>query len=300
MNDRAPSSTPLSDFVDLARPKQWAKNVFVLLPLVFSENFSDPTRLQWSLTGFAVFCLVSSGVYAVNDVLDRKADAAHPRKRRRPVASGRVAAIWAIAFAGVLWTAGAALSLLLPRSFLAFVAAYVANSLLYCVLLKHRVIADVLSIAFGFVIRILAGCAAISVEPSSWIIICGFALSLLLGFGKRRLEVDVESSREYRSSLVSYDAQKLNVVLAISATLCLVTYMLYAASEHTIELHGAETSRLLLLTTTPLVTYGVFRYVFKVQESRHDGPDEVLLSDPAFWICGVTWLLLVVGLFRYS
>src|SRR5262249_21287673 len=156
---------------------------------------------------------------------------------------------------------------------------YLLNSIAYCLLLKHQVIADVLSIAIGFVLRLLAGCAAIGAEPSSWIIVCGFSLATLLGFGKRKLELgNLQQPGTYLPILTLYSEEKLNLLLGITASLCLLSYMLYTVSPETIRLHGTEQ----LVYTVPFVAYGVFRFLFKVQDGQYDGPVELLLKDRVF------------------
>lgn len=271
---------------------QWTKNIFVLTPLIFSGYVTEPVAYRCAVPALACFCLWSSAVYCLNDVLDAAADRQHPRKRLRPVASGRISATVALVLMVVFVLTGLALgAAVLPHSFLLVGVLYLANSLLYCVLLKYRVIVDVLSIAIGFDLRLVAGCAAIGVTPTSWILICGFSLAMLLGFGKRRLEMDgLTDPMAYRSSLQSYSPEKLNVLLGITASTCLLSYMLYTVAPDTVRLH--QTSR--LIYTVPFVAYGIFRYIFKVQEGRHDGPVEVLGKDPIFAINGLLWLLTVV------
>ncbi len=283
----------MSDLVSLCRPKQWTKNIFVLAPLIFSGYVTEPVAYRCAVPAMICFCLWSSAVYCLNDVLDAAADRQHPRKRVRPVASGRVSASAALILMAVFVLAGlASATAVLPTSFLLVGVLYLANSLLYCVLLKYRVIVDVLSIAIGFDLRLVAGCAAIGVTPTSWILICGFSLAMLLGFGKRRLEIDgMDDPMAYRCSLQSYSPEKLNILLGITASTCLLSYMLYSVSPDTIRLH--QTSR--LIYTVPFVAYGIFRYIFKVQEGRHDGPVEVLAHDPVFAVNGLLWSIVVIA-----
>ena len=196
----------LGDLVAVLRPSQWAKNVFVLVPVLFSEKAFYRDELLRSVIATACFCLLSSVVYITNDLIDRPADRSHPRKRRRPIASGRVGAGTAVglAVALVLVSTGVG-SLSLPRPFLGFALAYLVNSMAYCFWLKNEVILDVIVISLGFVLRLLAGCAAIGVEPSSWIIVCGFNLALVLGFGKRRSELNVvDDPGGFRRVLLKY------------------------------------------------------------------------------------------------
>ena len=151
-----------------------------------------------------------------------------------------------------------------------------------------------LLIAIGFCLRILAGCAALSLHASSWILVCGFSLAMLLGFGKRRLEIDQDGlDTRYRRSLQSYSVAKLNMLLSITSSICLLSYMLYTVSPQTISLHRTGN----LIYTVPFVAYGIFRYLFKVQEGRHDGPVEILLKDPIFALNGLAWIMMVAAIF---
>jgi decaprenyl-phosphate phosphoribosyltransferase len=282
----------LRDVVRLCRPEQWTKNAFVAAPLVFSWSAAPPGAVVATMAAVGCFCLWSSAVYCLNDVLDAPSDRSHPRKSGRPVASGQIYPALALTIAAILTSAGLVGSYAtLPQSFLWLGAVYLVNSGLYCVTLKTKVIVDVLSIAAGFVLRLLAGCAAIGVSPTSWILVCGFSLALLLGFGKRRLEVaSLHDATPYRAVLQSYTAEKLNLLLGITASMCLLSYMLYTVSPDTVALH--KTDR--LIYTVPIVAYGVFRYLFKAQEGRHDGPAEVFLKDPVFALVGLVWCGSVV------
>jgi 4-hydroxybenzoate polyprenyltransferase len=290
-------TTSLQDIVSICRPRQWTKNVFVLAPVLFSESIGKPANLLSAGIALVCFCFWSSSVYCLNDVLDAKADRQHPRKRHRPIPSGRVSSALATMLGiGLAVLGGIIAYQALPLLFLFFGSIYLANSVLYCFLLKHRVIVDVLSIAIGFVLRLLAGCAAINVEPTSWILVCGFSLAMLLGFGKRRLEVDaVSQTSEFRAALQSYSIDKLNLVLGVTSSICLLSYMLYTVSPQTVQLHHTDK----LVYTVPFVAYGIFRYIFKVQEGQHDGPVEVLLKDPVFAINGLLWLITIIAVLYF-
>jgi len=285
---------PLRSVVRLLRPQQWTKNVFVLFPLVFSESLLDLEALRLALLAMLLFSLLSSAVYVVNDILDREADLRHPRKRLRPIASGEVSVAAGWVLAGLLILAVVCGTLLwLPATFLVYAGLFAANSLLYCVYLKHKVIADVMGIATGFILRILAGSAAIAVPSSSWILVCGFALALVLGFGKRRSElVNLGHNTGHRATLESYDVPKVDTLLGISAAIALLAYMLYTVAPETVRRHRTEN----LILTVPLVAYGLFRYLFKAQEGNGDGPTEMLMRDWVFPAIGVLWILLVAGI----
>ena len=262
--------------VRIVRPRDWVKNVFVVAPLLFGGLYTWHALL-WAAWAFGCFCVLSSGIYCLNDVIDASADRQHPRKRRRPVASGAISVPAALALSMVLISAALLAGSTLSVRFAVICVLYVINNLIYCTYLKHRVIVDVLLIAIGFVLRILAGCAALDLRPSSWILICGFSLAMLLGFGKRRLEIGkADLGTGYRRSLQWYDEAKLNLLLGTASSICLLSYMLYTVSPQTVQLHQTEN----LIYTVPLVTYGIFRYMFKVQDGWHDGPVEVLLEGP--------------------
>jgi 4-hydroxybenzoate polyprenyltransferase len=279
------------DIVKVCRPHQWSKNVFVFAPLLFSQRFTHAHSLIESLLASGCFCLISSAVYVFNDLLDAEADRLHLRKRNRPIAAGRISSIQAVSLIVILIISATITSLaLFPVEFMALAGVYIANSVLYCLWIKHKVIADVMSIAAGFVLRLLAGCAAIAVTPTSWIIVCGFSLALVLGFGKRRLEVAQEIGTDHRASLQSYSPAKLDTLLAISTAVCLLSYMIYTVAPDTVQRHRTGN----LIYTIPVVAYGLFRYLFKAQEGKGgDGPAEILLSDWVFLATGLLWGLAV-------
>jgi 4-hydroxybenzoate polyprenyltransferase len=276
-----------ADWVGLLRPKHWLKNGFVLAPALFAEHLSDPNTLLAAVLAFVSFCPLASAMYVVNDVVDRTADATHPRKRNRALAAGRVGVGTALVVAtGLVGLSFALSALTLPPKVMAFQAAYVANTLLYALWLKQKVILDVLLIAVGFVIRLEAGCAAVAVDPSDWMLVCGFSLALVLGFGKRRAEVALPGVSEgYRPTLVSYDAAKLNTLLGACTAVCLLAYMLYTVAPETVARHGTDH----LVYTVPVVAYGLFRYLFKSIEGSADGPTDILARDPVFALTGLVW-----------
>lgn len=289
--DASGVSTWLVDLMAIARPRHWSKNIFVLAPLVFAEQSDVRRMMPVALLAFACFCLLSSAVYFFNDAIDAKRDRAHPTKCRRPIASGRVSLAAAWVCAALLGAAAMVLgTLFLNAGFAAVGALYAANNVLYSLWLKDKVIADVMSIAAGFVLRLLAGAVAINVEPTSWLIVCGFNVALLLGFGKRRTEVGLNNAESYRRSLAVYTAAKLDVLLAVSAALAIVTYMLYTISPTTVRLHATEN----LIYTVPFVIYGVFRFMFKAQEGKGSGPVEILTSDWVFVLNGALWVMAVL------
>jgi len=270
----------------LLRPLHWSKNAFVFAPFLFTEWAQSAENFLRATACFAQFCLLASAVYLLNDVLDAAADRRHPRKCRRPIAAGEVAPTTALAVAfafcaiALLWSYG------LRKASLAAAGLYLANGVVYTLWFKHHVLVDVLSISIGFLLRLLGGCAAIGAEPSSWLLVCGFSVSLFLGFGKRRTEIQgLNGGEEFRSVLRDYSREKLDTVLAITAALSLLSYMLFTTAPETVERHRSNR----LVFTTVFVAYGLFRYLFKVQEGKGDGPTDVLGKDPVFFLNGLLW-----------
>jgi 4-hydroxybenzoate polyprenyltransferase len=285
------------DLIALMRPEHWIKNTFVAAPLAFAHLAIPPAAGVRSATlAVVAFCLMSSSVYCFNDVLDASSDRAHPTKRRRPVAARLVRPSAALLLAAGFVALAAAIAAALPMGFAIAGAAYLANNVLYTFVLKKKVIADVMSIALGFVLRLLAGAAAIGVTASSWLLVCGFSVALLLGFGKRRLEVALAQPTAYRAALQMYTAQKLDAVIAASTAVAMLSYILYTVAPETIRLHGTDK----LVYTVPFVAYGLFRYVFKVQEGVGTGPIDILLSDRVFLLNGLLWILAVIAIRMYA
>jgi 4-hydroxybenzoate polyprenyltransferase len=281
-----PDTRTLLAVWQLVRPTHWVKNAFVLAPLAFAARQAMASSVPAALLGFASFCLLSSAIYCFNDALDAAADRAHPTKRFRPVASGAISPAAAIGLALALAVCGFGAAARLPFTFGLMAALYVANNLFYSAWLKTRVIADVVSIAIGFVLRLLAGAAAIAVPASSWLIVCGFALALLLGFGKRRAELLVSDRLDTRATLISYTPQKLDSLMSICGSVSLLSYMLYTMAPETIRLHQTDK----LIYTIPLVAYGIFRFIFKVQEGKAEDPVSILLYDRALQATIALWV----------
>jgi 4-hydroxybenzoate polyprenyltransferase len=287
----------LVDLVKLARPKHWVKNGFVLAPLLFVRPEPIDVAVFRAAMAVLAFCLLASAIYCINDVFDASADREHPTKRLRPVAAGRVSPAMAIGFGLMLVAASAAVVYFtLDGAFALAVLAYAANNVVYNVLLKRRSVADIISIALGFVIRLVAGSFAIGVPPSSWLLVCGFSLALFLGFGKRRSELSLaDSGMKFRPALQGYSATKLDSLMSISASLTLMSYMLYTVSPETQRVHHTAN----LVYTVPPFFYGVFRYIFKVQEARGETPEELILTDWVMLATGGIWAISVLLVLRY-
>lgn len=292
----------IASFFSLLRVKQWAKNAFVLVPFFFSFRQHCFHGLDYGLLAYAfgVFCFLSSAVYCLNDVLDKEKDRQHPRKCQRPVASGRISSSAAmitgcvLAITSVIVGVGLNISFTAIKTRLAALLCvgivYLLNNILYSIVLRRYEVIDVFSIAAGFVLRLLAGCFALDIVPSHWLLVCGFSLALFLGFGKRRAEIaqnsEGKTNREtFRESLRAYSPDFLNILLAVTATITLLSYMLYCISPETAALHQTRN----LIYTVPFVFFGVFRYVAAVLAGSIDGPDELLFGDKLFLVNIILW-----------
>jgi 4-hydroxybenzoate polyprenyltransferase len=296
----APDAAPgmVGSLIRLARPSHWVKNAFVLAGVFFAQDWDRVDTVLLALCACAAFCLAASAVYCVNDALDAEEDRAHPRKRDRPVASGRVPAAAAYALASGLGAASLALSLYAGPRLSACLAAYAAINLLYSRHLKHVVLVDVFCIASGFIIRLLAGTWGIGVEPSHWFLLCTLNLSLFLGFSKRYAErIDGHRPLEAkRAVLRSYSPEFLRSLLSITLSATLITYGLYTTSPRTLEVHGSSR----LIYTLPIAMFGLFRYLYLVMEKGY-GENTVadVRKDPAMLILCAAYVIagmLLLGL----
>lgn len=283
--------------IQLTRPAQWVKNVFVFGALVFGARRGDPSAIAHATAAFAIFCMLSGAVYAFNDLLDYKEDAHHPTKKRRPVASGALSPGLAGVISIVLTVVGVLASFRLPQGFAMTAIGYLSLNLFYSLWGKHRVLLDVILIAIGFVIRALAGAAAINVEVSAWLVVCTFTLCLFLGFGKRRCEIAViesgEKAKSHRSTLAHYTPDLLNQLLSVTGGGAVITFLLYTLDPSTPSPHS-------LVFTTPLVFFAIFRYAFVIEQGILTGPTDVLIKDRPFLVTAILWTVITGGLIAYG
>ena len=287
-------------YLQLLRPAQWVKNVFVFAALVFGWKLTDPAAVSSAILAFVSFCLAASACYIINDIKDREQDLLHPSKRNRPIARGAVNPQAAGLVAVLLLTVAGGLCLLpvgsgrgLPGSFLTVLGGYVLLILAYSFFLKQIIILDVITISVGFVLRALGGAVAIDVGVSQWLIVCTFTLCLFLGFGKRRCDLAVmanaNQAAQHRRTLEGYSLELLNHLVSISAGLAVVTFMLYTMEPSNPE---PPFPKWMLIYTVPLVIYGVFRYAMLIESGRITGPTDIIINDRPFLATGLLWLLI--------
>ncbi len=267
----------MKTLISLLRARQWVKNLFLVFPLIFSGKFTDGLLWILCLKAVAAFCLISSGMYIINDILDVKQDRLHPHKNRRPLASGAVSMPLAAAAAAAVLAMGLGLSWSMGREFFVLALSYVLLHALYNLRTKHLVIVDVLTVAFGFQIRIWAGSVAVHILPSQWLQMCVLVLALFLGFTKRRHEIVMlkNEASAHRGVLAHYTSYLLDQIIIICSTLTIVFYGLYTISAEVVQrVNGYE-----MFYSTAFVIYGIFRYLYLVHVKKLGGDPSEMLSD---------------------
>jgi len=259
------------------RPRQWTKNAFVLAAVIFDRQLTHPEALLRSLAGFFLFCLLSSSVYLINDIADREADRQHPRKRNRPIASGKLPLSVALAAAVLLAIVSLSIAYCLTPSFFFISLAYFLIFLAYSKWLKHIPLIDVIMIAAGFVLRVAGGVSLISVERfSPWLYVVTTLLALYIGFGKRRAELTLlaENAENHRPVLDGYTIPFLDQLIVIVSGTTIVAYSLYTFSAPNLPQNHS------MMLTIPFVLYGIFRYLYLVQVEEEGGaPEDLVLTD---------------------
>jgi 4-hydroxybenzoate polyprenyltransferase len=279
----------VKDLIEAARPRQWTKNLIVFGPLIFSAKIGDFKLLLATLVCSIAFCLASSSIYLINDLLDREQDKVHPRKRNRPIASGRVSTAAALSFAFVLAAASLTLSVLIKPSIAVMIVLYLGLMVFYGTVLKHLVVLDVMTVAAGFVLRAVAGGIAASAPVSGWFLLCTSFGSLFLALEKRRHEISTlsKSAQDHRAVLQSYSQALIDKIEGIVVPGLVVCYIFYSFLSY----HGQW-----MMITVPFVFYGLIRYhLLSIEEALTGTPEEVLLRDRPTQVTIVLWLLTSLG-----
>jgi len=285
----------LAALIELLRPRQWMKNLFVLVGLLFGHAWRDPSLAIPALWATFSFCLASGAAYAFNDARDAARDRKHPDKRGRPVARDAISPAQATGVSVLAAACALAVAACAGWKVGAFVAAYLALSVAYTLRLKQVPVLDVSTIAIGFMLRLLAGTLGIGIEPSHWLLACGFLLTLFLGLAKRRAEMArlAQDAGRHRAVLDGYSAGLLDKAILLCATGMVVAYAWYTLSDDTALLHG--TGKLVL--TVPWVLMGTLRYLFRLRRRGGGGdPAEEVLRDPLLAVAVASWLATVLWL----
>ncbi|MBN2619710.1 decaprenyl-phosphate phosphoribosyltransferase [candidate division WOR-3 bacterium] len=283
----------MRNYLLLLRPRQWFKNIFVFAGLLFSKEFYDPNAVLTSLLTFVVFCVLSSGVYVLNDICDYDEDRSHPVKSKRPIAAGLISRNTGLMIALVCFVLALTASYQVNRWLFLVCVIYGIVSVLYSVVLKHVIILDVLVVALGYVLRAIAGAVAIQVFISSWLLLCSLLLALLIVIAKRRNELEIlgaENAVRHRKTLAHYPIALLNQMIAIVSAACIVSYCLYTLAPETIAKFHTRN----LLLTVPFVLYGVFRYLYLTFRKQDKSPEHLLITDIPLQICLVLWAVACI------
>jgi len=276
------------EYLKLLRPKDWAKNLFLFVPLFFGREIFNLGKLFHVGLGFIAFSCIASSIYIINDYRDREDDRKHPVKRNRPLASGAVAPSTALVICGALLVGGFALGWWIRDKFFVVLAVYFLINLAYSLGLKAISILDIIILAAGFVLRIKGGSVISFVPLSEWIIIMVFLLAVFMAIGKRRDDVllKLSSGTDMRKSIKGYNLEFLNILLAVICAVIVVAYLMYTMSPITI----ANTGSSRLYYTCIFVLAGIMRYLQIIYISTDSGsPTKILYKDRFIQITLILW-----------
>ena len=281
----------MKDTLRLIRPKQWLKNVFVLMPVFFGGGLTDGGVLLCASYAFVAYCFVASSVYCFNDIVDLEADRMHSTKCRRPIASGAVSVGQAYILMSAMLLFGFAAILSVSDEWYkvgAVLAVYYFLNLAYCARLKHYAVVDVFVVAFGFVLRLVAGSVATGIPLSKWIVLMTFLLTLFLSFAKRRDDV-VRMERTGiapRRNTIRYNLTFINQAITILASVTIVCYIMYTVSPEVVSRTGSE----YIYLTTVFVLLGLLRYIqITVVDKRSEDPTKIILTDRFLQLVVLAW-----------
>ncbi|RPJ47170.1 MAG: decaprenyl-phosphate phosphoribosyltransferase [Candidatus Latescibacterota bacterium] len=280
-------------FIESLRVREWSKNLLLFAGVMFSHHFFDPAYLARAAAGFFLFSFVASSIYLLNDLRDREQDLLHPKKKNRPIASGRLGAGAALAGAFALAIPSLAAGFFLSRGFGISLLIYFALNVAYTLRLKEVVLLDVLSISVGFVIRAIAGVEALKgidadVLISPWLLVCTFFAALFLAVCKRRSELVLleKGAASHRASLEQYSLALADQITAVTAGITVLSFSLYTIWPDTVAKFGTSS----LIYTVPFVVYGLFRYMYLAHEKGLGGhPAEVLFADKPLLVNLLLW-----------
>jgi 4-hydroxybenzoate polyprenyltransferase len=305
-SERTLNTTPatglavLRELLKTMRPRQWVKNVFVFAAIAFSEGrlWTQPEPVLKVIAAFAAFCMAASAIYLINDLKDIEKDRAHPKKRHRPLASGRLSPTVAIVAAVVLVATVLPLSYLIDPDgglMLVLCAYVIIQGFLYTYLLKNIVIFDILTIAAGFVLRAVAGAAVINVAMTPWLLVCMGLLALFLGIGKRRHELVLleNGAGEHRRILNEYSVPMLDQMMSIVTASVIMAYSMTTFSAPAVPQRPYP----VLMLTIPFVVYAIFRYLYLIYQRDGGGsPEDLVLKDMPLAVSILLWGVTVLGI----
>ncbi len=275
------------------RPAQWTKNLLIFAAIIFAQHLFDVASMLKTVGAFAIFCLLSSAIYIINDIKDVEQDRVHPLKSKRPIATGELSQSAATAAAILISLSSVLMAFLLNRQFGYVALFYFILLAAYSFWLKHIVILDVLTLAIGFVLRAIAGAVVIDVEFSSWLLLCTIMLALFIALSKRRHELTLlgENAHSHRKILEEYSPHLLDQMIGVVTASTLMAYALYTMAPETRDKFGTS----YMILTIPFVIYGIFRYLYLVHHKEQGGsPTKLLLNDKPILLNVLLWVLVSV------
>jgi len=276
----------LKEVIISLRPKQWYKNLIIFVGIIFSFNFFNLSLWQNVIYAFFIFCLLSGSVYIINDVIDREKDKKHPKKSKRPIASGKLKVSYALSFSFFLILVSLFSAYYFDIIFFYVSLSFLFANLVYSLFIKKIIIADVLTIAINFVIRAEAGCIAIHVPLSPWLTLCAFLLALFLAFGKRKHELILfnEKGIRHRNNIEQYSIDMLNQMISIVSSMLIVSYSIYTFFV----------SNFYMIFTIPVVTYAIFRYILLLESKKIGEETELIFKDKGMILSIILWMALSI------
>jgi len=293
------TSMSLRAALQLIRPQQWVKNLFVFAPLIFAKDLFNSDAVAESLRAFVAFCLTASAIYIVNDLRDVKADRIHPKKRFRPLAAGVITRTEALFVHAGLLILDVIVVWGMRKHFLVLLCAYFLLNTAYTFKLKEVFLLDVFIVAAGFMLRIVSGAYAIGVAVSSWLILCSLFISLFLGFAKRRGELTLLQRTGVASTrrvLQIYTVELIDQMLTIAAAGAIISYAMYTVAPRTTDLFGTDK----LIYSTLFVIYGIFRYLYLARTSDSvENPALVVTSDLPIILTTALWIVSCIMLIYF-
>lgn len=297
---------PFFQTIKLMRLYQWNKNFFVFTGVIFAHLLDNSLILHKATLTFLAFSLISSAVYIFNDYTDRESDKLHPTKKYRPLAAGTLSVHFAFWLMACLLILSLTLAYIVSITVFYFLLIYFINNLAYSMVFKHIVVLDVIFVASGFLLRLLAGTIGLGIKPSVWLILCGTTVALFLALGKRKAELNSldkpHSSTEienqsgvHRKVLKQYSSGLLDFLILIAAASTIITYLLYTIDPVTVALHQTD----MLIYTLPFVIYGIGRYLVRIYRDSFGGdPSHDLFTDPHIILTVVAWIMVTINLIR--
>jgi 4-hydroxybenzoate polyprenyltransferase len=274
----------IKDYLQIMRPRQWTKNFFCLAGLFLGGKFFENEAIIAASLTFLLFSLISSANYVINDILDVEYDKKHPRKSNRPLPSGRMNIVQAYLVVFILIVLSVPVAMMLDVKTIYVAGLYTVITLLYSMYIKHYPVLDILTIAFGFCLRVLAGIYAVQVLPTSWTILCTFFIAIFLAAVKRRAELaNVNSDDTSRPVLAKYSMDFLDHQVNTAAAMTIICYALFTTAS------GKNPA---LILTVPIVYYAVMHYCRKAMvDDDGEEPEKKLLSDPFLYGAIIVWMI---------